>query len=97
MSKKQRKQQQQQAAAAAAATWTDPGKGKKGKGKGKGKKGKGKGKNTPPPGCAQRTDKNKLVCWDFNKPTGCPVPNCKFEHVCGVCFAPNKPMHECSH
>ena len=94
-SKKQRRLQRMQAAQTAA-TWTPPGKGK-GKDKGKKGKGKGKGKASPPAGCATRTPGNKLVCWDFNKQAGCPVPNCKFEHVCGVCFAPGKPMFSCSH
>ena len=75
-------------------------KGQKGKGKGKdkGKKGKGKGSKGPPPdGCAARTPDNKPVCYSFNRPTGCQNPNCGYEHVCGVCFAPGKPMHSCTH
>ena len=93
----ERQRQAQAAAAAAQQQWVPKGKGK-GKGKEKGKKGKGKGGKGPPPaGCAARTPDGKPVCYSFNRPTGCQVAGCTFEHVCGVCFAPGKPMHSCSH
>ena len=66
-------------------------KGGKGKGKGKGKGGKGKGS------CKARTPDGKEICFAFNrKGAWCPG-NCGREHVCGVCFRPNKPMHNCNH
>ena len=70
-------------------------------GKGKGKKGKnkgaGKGKGSPN-GCASRTPDNKSICYAFNTKKGCGKgASCRFEHVCGICFAAGKPMHACSH
>ena len=102
MSKKARKKlaQQQQRQAQQQYQPQQQQKGQKGKGKGKdkGKKGKGKGGKGPPPdGCAARTPDGRGVCYSFNRPSGCQVPNCGYAHVCGVCFAPGKPMHSCSH
>lgn len=62
------------------------------KGKGKGKS-KDKGKR-----CAFRTPGGKQVCFNFNKPDGCPKgAACAFEHVCGVCFKEGRPMTTCEH
>ena len=77
-------------AAAAAPAWVPPGKGKGGK---KGKKGKGKGKGKS----KSKTPAGKPICFAFNgRGEWCPG-DCGREHVCGVCFAPNRPMYSCDH
>ena len=71
-----------------------------GKGKGdKSKKGKdkGKGKAQPPANCSAKTPGGKNVCFRFNTREGCRARVCRFEHVCGVCFKENTPMHNCNH
>jgi len=71
-------------------------KGDKGKGKSKGDKGKGKGKGLS--NCAKTTPDGKPICYSFNnRAQTCKAQGCKYEHVCGVCFAPNRPMYDCSH
>ena len=59
-------------------------------GKGGVKKNKGKGK-----GCARTTPDGKGVCYSFNS-QGCNTPDCRFAHVCGVCFKAGVDMHSCS-
>jgi hypothetical protein len=69
------------------------------KGKGKGKRNKkGKGKSTAPSNCASKTPDGKGICFDFNK-NGCSrsAKECRFEHVCGVCFRKGSPMGQCAH
>ena len=73
------------------------------KGKAKGAKGKGGGKGkgskdkrvwcqavTPPP-------ESKPICFAFNRHNEHCDGGCGREHVCGVCFKPNKPMYACDH
>ena len=77
------------------------GKGKtKGKDKGNGKgKDKGKEKVRTPAGCADKTPEGKLVCYRINS-GGCTSTGrekCRYQHVCGVCFAPGVPMTTCTH
>jgi hypothetical protein len=68
----------------------------KGGGKGKTGKGKGKGKNK----INAKTPDGKYVCFNYNKAVGCSHGTaCKFQHVCGKCFAPGITMLacQCSH
>ena len=69
----------------------------KSKAKGKGKnKVKGKGKS-PPSNCAGETSDGKKICYDFNG-SGCSKgAQCRFSHVCGVCFKKGTPMGQCAH
>jgi len=77
----------------------DKGEGKgggKGQG-GKGKKGKG-GKEGSSTGAARTTPSGKNVCFAFNnRAEKCTKKDCRFEHVCGVCFRKGVPMYECNH
>ena len=75
-----------------------------GQGKGKGKKGKAAGKGRSPPvwqgqTCKARLAEGKMICWPFNaKDQKCTAGRaCTFEHVCGICFKVNVPMHACTH
>ena len=72
----------------------------KGKGQGSaGPKGKGKGKSGKA-SCAPKTPGpgSKPICYAFNNAAErCSKPNCRFEHVCGVCFKEGRPMFECDH
>ena len=69
----------------------------KNKGKGKGKnKVKGKGKSSPS-NCAGLTPDGKKICLDFNG-SGCNKgAECRFNHVCRVCFRKGTPMGQCGH
>jgi len=76
------------------------GKGKtKGKAKGKGKgKDKGKVNIEAPPGCAAMTPQGKPVCFRFNSGTcNSSKKQCRYAHVCGVCFKVGVPMTTCKH
>ena len=74
------------------------GKGSKGsKGKGKGSKGKGSKGSKGGKVCAKTTPDGKLhVCFDYNDGT-CSRRNCRFAHVCGICFKEGSPMWDCDH
>ena len=66
---------------------------------GRGSKGSGKSKQMPSWerqwGKAARTPEGKLICFKFNKPSGCAAgKNCRFEHVCQRCFH-RHPFFEC--
>ena len=61
-------------------------------GKSSGKAG-GKGKKNR--GCARATPDGKGICFGFNAGS-CNAPDCKFAHVCGVCFKAGVNMHNCS-
>ena len=69
----------------------------KGKGKGRGKT-KGKAKASAPANCAAMTPDGKRICYDFNG-GGCSrgTKDCRFEHVCGICFKAGTPMGQCAH
>ncbi len=67
--------------------------GKKGKSKGDGK---GCGKSGE--GFASANQKGKPICFAFNDTnTRCRKKQCRFMHVCGICFANNVPMFDCGH
>ena len=64
---------------------------KGGKGKGKGKKGfQGEGK------CAAKTPQGDMICYAFNsRGKGCSLKDCRFKHVCGICFQPGHGIYNC--
>ena len=78
------------------------GKGKnKGKGKGRGKSknnGQSKGRrgrgNGGAASCKAKTSDGQMICFDYNSNAGCDRQQCRFLHVCGVCFKEH-PMHQC--
>lgn len=75
-------------------------------GKGKGKAGKGKGgkteagKVTLPQGCVSKTDKNKPICFAFNRGK-CQKKGVRCARGLHVCWKEgcyrSKPFHECTH
>ena len=69
----------------------------KARAKAKGKaKGKGKGGKLARGICAAKTPEGLSVCFGFNNAAqGCTVPNCSFQHVCGICFR-RHPLFQCT-
>ena len=58
---------------------------------------KGTAKAKALPGCATHTKEGQPVCYRFNTPgQSCKKSKCRFAHVCGICFAENHPMYQCS-
>ena len=67
----------------------------KGKGKGKGKGGRGNGKGKGGGKGSNQTPDGRAICFDYNNgDIRCKRAQCKFLHVCTVCFQ-RHPAYQC--